>query len=288
MHIFIMLLVNGLAEGALIFLMAAGLSIILGLVGVVNFAHGTLFIWGGYMSIWVFRLTESFPLALLAALVTGLIMGAVFERFFVKPVYGKVTSQILITLGLMIVFTDVVRLLWGPNPIPMGRPPILDGTWVFGQVIIARYRVFLIAVGLLVAVGINYLINKTRIGMVMRAGIQSPEMVQALGINIKLYFAAVFAGGAGLAALGGALYAPLVGSVWSGMGIDNQILAFIVVILGGMGSFYGSAVGSVLIGLTSAFTAWFFPPLTVYSTLLIMVVVLSLKPEGLFGLAVRK
>jgi branched-chain amino acid transport system permease protein len=288
MHIFIMLLVNGLAEGALIFLMAAGLSIILGLVGVVNFAHGTLFIWGGYMSIWVFRLTGSFPLALLAALATGLIMGAVFERFFVKPVYGKVTSQILITLGLMIVFTDAVRLLWGPNPIPIGRPPMLDGTWVFGQVIIARYRVFLIAVGLLVAVGINYLINKTRIGMVMRAGIQSPEMVQALGINIKLYFAAVFAGGAGLAALGGALYAPLVGSVWSGMGIDNQILAFIVVILGGMGSFYGSAVGSVLIGLASAFTAWFFPPLTVYSTLLIMVLVLSLKPEGLFGLAVRK
>ena len=288
MHIFIMLLVNGLAEGALIFLMAAGLSIILGLVGVVNFAHGTLFIFGGYMSIWVYGLTESFPTALLAALVAGLIMGAVFERFFIKPVYGKVTSQILITLGLMIIFTDVVRLLWGPNPIPMVRPPLLDGTWVFGQVIIARYRIFLIAVGLLVAVGINYLINKTRIGMVMRAGIQSPEMVQALGIDIKLYFAAVFTGGAGLAALGGALYAPLVGSVWSGMGIDNQILAFIVVILGGMGSFYGSAVGSVLIGLTSAFTAWFFPPLTVYSTLLIMVLVLSQKPEGLFGLAVRK
>ncbi|MBT9176397.1 MAG: High-affinity branched-chain amino acid transport system permease protein LivH [Firmicutes bacterium] len=288
MHIFVMLLVNGLAEGALIFLMAAGLSVILGLVGVVNFAHGTMFIWGGYMSIWVYRLTGSFPLALLAALATGLIMGVVFERFFVKPVYGKVTSQILITLGLMIIFTDLVRLLWGPNPIPMVRPPLLDGTWVFGQVIIARYRVFLIAVGLFVAVGINYLINKTRIGMVMRAGIQSPEMVQALGINIKLYFAAVFAGGAGLAALGGALYAPLVGSVWSGMGIDNQILAFIVVILGGMGSFYGSAVGSILIGLTSAFTAWFFPPLTAYSTLLIMVVVLSLKPEGLFGLAVRK
>lgn len=288
MHIFIMLLVNGLAEGALIFLMAAGLSIILGLVGVVNFAHGTLFIFGGYMSIWVYGLTESFPTALLAALATGLIMGALFERFFIKPVYGKVTSQILITLGLMIIFTDVVRLLWGPNPIPMVRPPLLDGTWVFGQVIIARYRIFLIAVGLLVAVGINYLINKTRIGMVMRAGIQSPEMVQALGIDIKLYFAAVFAGGAGLAALGGALYAPLVGSVWSGMGIDNQILAFIVVILGGMGSFYGSAVGSVLIGLTSAFTAWFFPPLTVYSTLLIMVLVLSQKPEGLFGLAVRK
>jgi len=288
MHIFIMLLVNGLAEGALIFLMAAGLSIILGLVGVVNFAHGTLFIFGGYMSIWVYGLTESFPTALLAALATGLIMGALFERFFIKPVYGKVTSQILITLGLMIIFTDVVRLLWGPNPIPMVRPPLLDGTWVFGQVIIARYRIFLIAVGLLVAVGINYLINKTRIGMVMRAGIQSPEMVQALGIDIKLYFAAVFAGGAGLAALGGALYAPLVGSVWSGMGIDNQILAFIVVILGGMGSFYGSAVGSVLIGLTSAFTAWFFPPLTVYSTLLIMVLVLSQRPEGLFGLAVRK
>ncbi len=135
------------------------------------------------------------------------------------------------------------------------------------------------------ALAINFLINKTRVGMVMRAGTQSPEMVQALGINIKSYFSLVFAGGAALAALGGALYVPLVGSVWSGMGINNQILAFIVVILGGMGSFLGSAIGSMIIGLT---VAMFYPPLAVYATVILLILVLSFKPEGLFGLAVRK
>ena len=288
MNIFVMLLINGMAEGALIFLMAAGLSIILGLLGVVNFTHGTLFIWGGYLSIWVYSLTGSFILSLLGAVAGGFLLGILFERLFVRPVYGKVTAQILITLGLMIVFTDLVRLFWGPNPIPAARPLLLDGTWVAGSIIISRYRVFLILVGVLVALGINYLVNRTRVGMVMRAGTQSPEMVQALGINIKNYFAFVFAGGAALAALGGALYVPLVGSVWSGMGISNQILAFIVVILGGMGSFLGSAVGSVIIGLTIALFSWIYPPMAVYSTVLLLIFVLTLKPEGLFGLAVRK
>lgn len=288
MHIFIMLLINGLAEGALIFLMAAGLSIILGLLGVVNFTHGTLFIWGGYVSIWTFSLTGSFIIAVASAIVAGIIMGLIFERLFIRPVYGNVTAQILITLGLMIIFTDMVRLLWGPNPIPASRPYLFDSTWVIGSVIISQYRILLIIVGILVAIGINYLINKTRVGMIMRAGIQSPDMVQTMGINVKAYFAGVFAGGAGLAALGGALYVPLVGSVWSGMGINNQILAFIVVILGGMGSFYGSAVGSVIVGLTIAMISWFYPPLTIYSTVLLLILVLSLKPQGLFGLAVRK
>jgi branched-chain amino acid transport system permease protein len=283
-----MLLINGLAEGSLIFLMAAGLSIVLGLLGVVNFTHGTLFIWGGYSSIWIYNLTGSFTIALLGAIITGFLLGIFFERLFIRPVYGKVTAQILITLGLMIIFTDLARLFWGPNPIPTTRPLLLDGTWVMGSVIISRYRIFLIVIGVVVAFAINFLINKTRVGMVMRAGTQSPEMVQALGIDIKKYFALVFAGGAALAALGGALYVPLVGSVWSGMGINNQILAFIVVILGGMGSFLGSAVGSVIIGLTVAMVSWFYPPLAVYSTVILLILVLSFKPEGLFGLAVRK
>lgn len=272
----------------MIFLMAAGLSIILGLLGVVNFTHGTLFIWGGYMSIWTYGMTGSFIISLLAAVLTGILMGLMFERLFIRPVYGNVTAQILITLGLMIVFTELVRVFWGPNPIVALRPPLLTGTWVMGSVIISKYRVFLIAVGIVVALAINYLVNRTKVGMVMRAGIQSPDMVQTMGINIKAYFAGVFAGGAGLAALGGALYVPLVGSVWSGMGITNQILAFIVVILGGMGSFYGSAIGSIAIGLTVAAVSWFYPPLAVYSTVILLVLVLTFKPEGLFGLAVRR
>jgi branched-chain amino acid transport system permease protein len=287
MDVFIMLLVNGLAEGALIFLMAAGLSIILGLMGVVNFSHGTMFLWGGYVSVWLFTRTGSFSLSLLLAVVVGFAMGLFFERFFIRPVYGKVTAQILITLGLMIVFTELVRVLWGPTPLAVARPPQLAGTWVIGNVIISKYRVFLIGIGILVALAIHGLITRTRIGMVIRAGVQSPEMVQALGINIKQYFSLVFAGGAALAAVGGALYVPLVGSVWSGMGINNQVLAFIVVVIGGMGSFIGSAVGSVFLGLTGALVAWYYPPAAVVVNVLLMALVLAFRPTGLFGLAVK-
>lgn len=288
MDVFIMLLVNGLSEGALVFLMAAGLAIILGLLGIVNFAHGTMFLWGGYVSIWLYGKTENFLLAILGAVIVGFLMGLLFERLFLRPIYGNVTAQILITLGLMIVFTDLVRLLWGPSPLAAVRPPFLDGTWVFGEIIISRYRIFLILVGFLVVLGIHLLINKTRVGMIIRAGIQSPEMVQALGINIRAYFSLVFAAGSALAALGGALFVPLVGAVWSGMGINNQVLAFVVVIVGGMGSFIGTAVGSVILGLTVALAAWFLPAVTVAVPAILMILVLLFKPAGLFGLAVRK
>ncbi|MBT9172905.1 MAG: High-affinity branched-chain amino acid transport system permease protein LivH [Syntrophomonadaceae bacterium] len=287
MDVFVMLLVNGLAEGALIFLMAAGLSVILGLMGIVNFSHGTMFLWGGYVSVWMYTKTGSFSLSLLLAMVVGFLMGLIFERFFIRPVYGKVTAQILITLGLMIVFTELVRVLWGPTPLAAVRPPHLAGTWVMGSIIISKYRVFLIVIGIVVALGIHALITRTRIGMIIRAGVQSPEMVQALGIDIRRYFSLVFAGGAALAAVGGALYVPLVGSVWSGMGISNQVLAFIVVVIGGMGSFIGSAVGSIFLGLTGALVAWYFPPAAGVVSVLLMALVLAFRPTGLFGLAVK-
>jgi len=283
MNTFIILLINGLADAALIFLMAAGLSIILGMMGILNFAHGTMFLWGGYTSVWVFARTGSFWLGLIAAVAVGGLMGFVFERLFIRPVYGRVTAQILITLGLMIVFTDLARLIWGATALPAFRPAFLDGMIEIFGVRIVQYRLFLIAVGLAVAAGIQLLITRTRIGMVMRAGVQAPEMVRALGIDITKYFSLVFAGGAALAALGGALYVPLVGSVWSGMGMDNQVLAFIVVVVGGMGNFVGTAMGSLFIGLVGALVAWFFPPAAVVANVLLMALVLVFKPAGLFG-----
>ncbi len=288
MDVFFMLLINGLAEGALIFLMASGLSIILGLMGVVNFTHGTLFIWGGYIYISTYNRTQSFLLAVLAAMAAVFVLGAVFEKLFVSRVYGNIPAQILITLGLQVIFTDLVRLIWGATPITVARPDFLAGKWVVGGATIVHYRVFLIFVGLLVAIGIHLLITKTRIGMVIRAGVQRPDMVQALGINIKLYFTFVFAAGASLAALGGALYAPLTGSMSSTAGLHNQVLAFIVVVIGGMGSFLGSAFGSIFLGLMGAVVAWFVPSLSVVANVTLMALILAFKPNGLFGLAVKK
>lgn len=288
MDIFLTLIINGLSEGALIFLMASGLSIICGLMGVVNFSHGTLFIWGGYIFVWIYKMTNSFVLGILAAVVVVFILGIIFERFFVNKVYGNAPAQILITLGLQIVFTDLVRLFWGATPIAIGRPSYLAGTTIIGGVTIVHYRVFLIVVGLLVAFAVGYILNNSKAGMVIRAGVQRPDMVQALGINIKLYFTLVFAAGAALAGLGGALYAPLVGNVISTAGAYNQILAFIVVVIGGLGNFIGTAKGCIFLGIMGAFVAWFAPALAVVANVGLMAIVLALKPEGLFGTAVKK
>jgi len=288
MSIFLTLFINGLAEAALLFLLAAGLTIILGMMGVLNFAHGTLFLWGGYVHVWLFALTGDFLLSLAGATAAGFLLGLCFERLFISGFYGRPTAQILITLGLMIVFTELARLLWGPDAIVAVRPAALSGTLTFQGAIISRYRLFLILVGAAFAALLHLLMQKSRIGMVIRAGVQSAEMVQALGINIRSYFSFVFAAGAAMAALGGALYAPMVGGVWSGMGIANQILAFIVVVIGGLGSFGGSAAGSVLLGLGGAAIAWFFPPGVVVGHVLLMAAVLSFRPAGLFGLAVRR
>lgn len=288
MDIFLTLIINGLSEGALIFLMASGLSIICGLMGVVNFSHGTLFIWGGYVFVWIYKMTNSFVLGILAAVVSVFLLGIIFEKFFVNKVYGNAPAQILITLGLQIVFTDLVRLFWGATPIAIGRPSYLAGTTIIAGVTIVHYRVFLIVVGLLVAFVVGYILNKSKTGMIIRAGVQRPDMVQALGINIKLYFTLVFAAGAALAGLGGALYAPLVGNVVSTAGAYNQILAFIVVVIGGLGNFVGTAKGCIFLGIMGAFVAWFAPPLAVVANVGLMAIVLALKPEGLFGTAVKK
>ncbi len=323
------LVVNGLAQGALIFLMASGLSIILGMMGVINFAHGTLFLWGGYMYVWSYyaiRLRvvmawfetavpvtrfgniltiqgvqlppgETLPFlaelvifiaALLVAVGFVFVMGLVFEKLFINRVYGRVPAQILITLGIQVVFTDIVRVIWGPNPFPIDRPPFLNGVSVVGTARIVHYNVFLILVGLVIAVIIHRILTKSRIGMVIRAGLQSPDHVRAIGINIKRYFTIVFAAGAALAGLGGALYMPLVGNVVSTAGMNNQILAFIVVVVGGLGSFMGSFLGSIFLGLMGVGIAMTVPGLSVVANVLIMALVLMFRPNGLFGLAVSR
>lgn len=323
------LLINGLAQGALIFLMASGLSIILGMMGVINFAHGTLFLWGGYSYVWSYYairlrvvmhfIPDAVPLsrvgsilsiqavqlpqgaslpfiiellifiaALLIAVGVVFIMGLLFEKLFINRVYGRVPAQILITLGIQVVFTDLVRVIWGPNPFPIDRPPFLNGVSVLGEARIVHYNLFLIAVGATVAFIIHRIMTRSRAGMIIRAGLQSPANVEAIGINIRKYFTLIFALGAALAGLGGALYMPLVGNVVSTAGMNNQILAFIVVVIGGLGSFMGSFLGSIFLGLMGVAIALTVPGLSVVANVLIMALVLMFRPNGLFGMAVSK
>ena len=282
------ILFNGISEGCHIFLMASSLSIVLGLMGVVNFAHGTLFLWGAYFFGWIYNMTGNFLLAILGAVALGFVMGFIFEKFFISRVYGNVSAQIMVTLGLQIVFTELCRVFWGAQQIVVARPDFLAGNTTILGVTIIHYRVFLIVVGVVLAVGVQLLLSKSRIGMVIRAGVQNPNMVDALGINIKLYFTIVFACGAALAGLGGALFAPLSGTLNSTMGASAQLMAFIVVVVGGMGSFVGSAIGSLFLGIMVALIAWLVPSLSLVAPALLMALVLMFKPAGLFGLAVKK
>ena len=283
MDLFMNLTINGLATGMLIFLLAAGLTLIFGLMDVLNFAHGGLFAWGAYSGIWIFSKTGSFLFGILGAIIVGFLVGILTEKWIIKPVYGNHVQQILITLGFMLILTELLKVIWGPNQITAAPPDYLKGSWELGGVIIIKYRAFIIFVGLIVFGLVQYLLKRTKIGLVVRAGVMNKDMVQALGINIKKVFMYVFMVGSGMAALGGVLFGPYSGVIHAGMGMDFAILAFIVVVIGGMGNFTGSVLAAILVGLSSSFMAYYLPDLSLAVNMLLMAIVLIVRPQGLFG-----
>lgn len=282
MELLMNLTINGLATGMLIFLLAAGLTLIFGLMDVLNFAHGGLFAWGAYASVWFYALTDSFVLAILGAILTGIILGFITEKLIITPVYGNHVQQILITLGFMLVLTEMLKVVFGPNQIAAKTPEFLSGSWEVGDVIIIKYRVFIIIMGFLVFGIFQYILKKTKIGLIVRAGVMNKEMVQALGINIKNVFLYVFIAGAALAALGGALMAPYSGVIYAEMGMEFAILGFIVVVIGGMGSFPGSLLAAIIVGITGSYMAYYVPSLSLAVNMMIMAIVLVFRPQGLF------
>jgi len=277
------LFVNGVSTGMLIFLLAAGLSLIFGLMSVLNFAHGGLFAWGAFTGVWLFNMTGSYVLALIGAILIGMFLGFVLERFLIRPVYGNHVRQLLVTLGGMLVLSECIKVFWGPNPISAKLPTWLQGSLTFDGIILIKYRLFVIIVGVLIYIGLMLLLRKTKIGLMIRAGVIDKEMVQALGINIKAIFSFVFLLGAGMAALGGFLLAPYSGVIFAEMGMQYAILAFIVVIIGGLGSVQGSAIASLIVGLAGAFTAYYLPDLSLAINMLMLLFFLVVKPTGLVG-----
>jgi branched-chain amino acid transport system permease protein len=277
------LTINGLATGMLLFLLAAGLTLIFGLMDVLNFAHGGLFAWGAYSGIWIFEKTGSFLIGIAGAIFTGFLLGIITEKWIIKPVYGNHVQQILITLGFMLVLSELLKVFWGPNQLTANPPDYLKGSWEWGSIVIIKYRAFIIAVGLIVFALIQYVLKRTKIGLVVRAGVMNKEMVQALGINIQKVFMFVFMIGSGMAALGGVMLGPYSGVIHAGMGMDFAILAFIVVVIGGMGNFTGSVLAAILVGLTSSFMAYYLPDLSLAVNMLLMAAVLIVRPQGLFA-----
>lgn len=275
---------GGLISGMLLFLVAAGLSLIFGTLKVVNFMHGSLYMLGAYFAYTIYGLTESYVLAVLGASVGVALFGWLFERLFMSRVYGSdVLMQLLVCYSFILILDDGVKILWGPEFHSMGmpaafqRPPIV----VAGGVLPVFY-VFLIVVTALVAVTLGWFIARTRVGKIVRAAAVNPTMTSALGINTTLVYGGVFALGSLLAGLAGALAVP-VRSLVAGMGFSVLIESFIVTVIGGMGSIPGALAGALLIGLVRSFGSIGFPLFTEGVMFAFMTAVLIAKPSGLFG-----
>ncbi|MBT8351544.1 MAG: branched-chain amino acid ABC transporter permease [Deltaproteobacteria bacterium] len=293
---YLTLTIAGLAMGMMLFLVASGLSLIFGLMDVINFAHGVCFAYGAYVAFSIFKYLNSwvetdslfqnfsiFFIAIIAAIIVVGILGIIIERVLIRRVYGSHLFQILITFGGMVVLTEFIRIIWGPNDEVMPQPITFSGNWNIFDIIILKYPIYSIVLGLAVYGIIQLVLKRTKVGKIVRAGVEDPEMVQAMGHNIFLFFTAVFAAGAGLAAVGGMAMAIFNLSVYPDMGDAYLIFAFIIVIIGGLGSITGSLVGALIVGLSYNYVAYLVPPLAVGVNILIMVIILLIKPTGLFA-----
>jgi len=292
---YITLTIAGLAMGMLLFLLSSGLSIIFGLMDVLNFAHGALFAWGAYVGFTVFGYLmkwveadsvlqnfAAFSLAIVAAMVVVALVGIVLERVIVRRVYGSHLFQILITFGATIVLVELIRVFWGPNDEVMTVPLTFSRSWDIMDIIINRYRVICIVVGLVVYGVIQLILKKTKLGTIVRAGVEDRDMVQAMGHNIFLLFTGVFAAGAALAALGGLAMSIFSLQVYPDMGGTYLLFAFIVVIIGGLGSITGSLMGALIVGLTYNYVAYLVPWAAAGANIMIMIIILLIRPTGLF------
>ena len=275
---------SGLIVGMLLFLVAAGLTLIFGVLKIVNFAHGTFYMLGAYLAYTVFELTGSYVLGVLGGGLGMAIFGVLFERFLIRRVYGaNVLMQLLICYAVVLICDDAVKIVWGPDFHAMGMPPEFQvPPWfIFGGVVPPFYLV-LITVSLLIGGGLGLTLGLTKIGKIIRAAAHNPDMVSALGINTTLLYSLVFAVGGALAGLAGGLAAP-VRSLTPGMGFSILIESFIVTVIGGMGSIGGALIAAVVLGLIRSFGTIGFPMFTEGLMYIAMIIILVLKPSGLFG-----
>jgi branched-chain amino acid transport system permease protein len=292
-------LLNGLQYGVMLFLLAAGLTLVFGIMSFVNLAHGSLYMLGAYAAAVAGVHTGSFTLGVLAAIATGVVVGAVLEWVAVSRLYRRDhLDHVLATFGLVLFFNEVVRMIWGPQPVFVSLPESLSGTVELFGFSYPTYRFLIIVVGLLVAAGSQWLIHRTRVGMLIRAGSVNPQMVGALGVNIRLLNAMLFALGAALAALAGAMAGPIL-SVQTGMGEPVLITTLVVIVIGGIGSVHGALYAGIIVGIVDTLGRTFLPMLirvfadrevanaagpALASMLiyLLMALVLAWRPQGLF------
>jgi len=273
---------NGISYGALLFLLASGLSLIFGVMRIVNLAHGSYFMLGGYVGLTVALRTRSFTMACLAAAVAIALVGIGMERLFLRRLRGEVLGQVLMTIGFALIFQDLALLIWGGDPYTVPIPKMLTGTARVGGAVFPIYRIFIVVVALLVGVALWLVLDRTRMGAMIRAAVDDAEMAQGVGIDVPRVSLVVFALGAALAALGGVIGGGFLG-VYPGADFEVLPYAFVVVIVGGLGSLPGAVAGSLLVGLLDNFGKALFPELSYFTLFAPMALILALRPTGLFG-----
>ena len=273
---------NGLSYGALLFLLASGLSLIFGVMRVVNLAHGSYFMLGGYVGLSVVWRTGSFVLALFCGALALALIGVGMQRLFLQRIPGQTLGQVLMTIGFALIFQDLALLIWGGDPYSIPVPPSLQGVVSLGAMRFPRYRIFIIAVAIVIGALLWLALDRTRTGAIIRAAVDDAEMAGGVGIQVPRVSLAVFALGAALAALGGVIGGGFLG-VYPGADFEVLPYAFVVVIVGGLGSLPGAMVGSMLVGLLDNFGKALFPELSYFTLFAPMAVILAVRPTGLFG-----
>jgi len=294
------LTVAGLAMGMILFIIASGLTLIFGLMDVLNFGHGVFIALGAFVATSVLGLmadwTGSGELwrnlvavlpAMLAAMLVAGALGIVFERFLVRPVYGNHLKQILITMGGAIIGEELIKVVWGPQQIPLPLPAGMQGSWFIGDAAVEKYRVVAVVVGLVVFAGLAWVLARTKVGLLIRAGVQDREMVEALGYRIRRLFIGVFVVGCALAGLGGVMWGLYQQNVIPQMGGQVLILIFIVLIIGGLGSTGGALIGALLVGLMANYTGFLLPKVALFSNIALMVAILLWRPQGVYAVGNR-
>ncbi len=294
------LTVAGLAMGMIIFITASGLTLVFGLMDVLNFGHSVFIALGAFIATSVFGALTGWTsaaslgpnlaavfVAMLAAMVLAGIVGLGFERVIVRPVYGQHLKQILVTIGGAIIGEELIKVVWGPAQIPLPPPEALRGSILIGDASVEKFRLVAVAVGLVVLAALLYTLDRTKVGLLIRAGVQDREMVESLGYRIRRLFVGVFAMGSALAGLGGSLWGMNQQIVSPQIGAQVNVLLFIVIIIGGLGSTLGCLVGALVIGLMTNYVGFLAPKLTMFSSIGLMVAVLLWRPQGLYPVTNR-
>jgi len=286
MNFWLVLTVNSVTFGGLLFLLASGFSLIFGLMRIPNLTHGSLFMLGAYVGgsavVGLLGFQLNFWLAAVLATLTVAALGALVERFLLRQLPGDQLAQVLVTLGISFMAADFCLLVWGGDPINVATPAHLAGFVRAGPAVFPLYRLAVIVIAMVIALALWLLLDRTRLGAMIRAGVDDPDMARVVGIRVSQLFTIVFALGSGLAAFAGIIGAPIL-SVYPGLDQDMLPLALVVVILGGSGSLLGSFVGSIIVGFIYNFGQALFPELAYFVLFMPMLLVLLLRPQGLFG-----